>query len=142
MIHLKDIIKTDRIIKLSSDETLLHAVSQMKTSHDAAFVFDENDKFLGVVNPYYSLIKSSYPGNSKVIHCLFHPPKLHIDLPISKVAGLFIESKIHYLPIFNDRDIFLGIISARHLLSYYVSSLIFNFPIKPGFEIERRLKLL
>ncbi|OGK09388.1 hypothetical protein A2767_06355 [Candidatus Roizmanbacteria bacterium RIFCSPHIGHO2_01_FULL_35_10] len=144
MIQLKNIIKTDRIIKVSPDETLSYAISKMRTSHDAAFVFDEDEKFMGVVNPYYALIKSSYPGNSKVSHCLYHPPKLHIDFSISKVAELFIESKIHYLPIFDDKDKFLGIISARHLLSTYTGSPIFHLPIseilqtktKPLFTID------
>src|SRR3989344_5586915 len=110
MVQLKDIIKTDRIIKISPDETLSQAVSQLRTSHDAAFIFDSENKLMGVINPYYSLIKSSYPGNSKVKHCLYHPPKLYINYPITKVAELFIESKIHYLPVFSDKDQFLGII--------------------------------
>ena len=122
MVHLKDIIKTDRIIKTTPDATLSYAVSQMRTSHDAAFVFDEKNEFMGVVNPYYSLIKSSYPGNSKVRHCLYHPPRLHINFSIPKVAELFIESKIHYLPVFDDKEKFLGITSARHLLSFFTDS--------------------
>lgn len=140
MLNLKDIIKTDRIIKISPDETLSQAVSQMRTSHDAAFVFDEDNKFIGVVNPYYALIKSSYPGNSKVKHCLYHPPKLHVDFSIPKVAELFTESKIHYLPIFDDQDKFLGIISARHLLSYFINSSLFNIPI--GEILQRKTKPL
>ena len=110
MIQLKDIIKTGRIIKISPEETISHAFSQMRTSHDAAFVFDGKDNFLGLINPYYALIKSSYPGNAKVKHCLYHPPKLKINSSINKVAQLFIESKIHYLPVFDDQDRFLGII--------------------------------
>ena len=138
MVQLKDIIKTERIIKTSPEQTLSHAVAQMRTSHDAAFVFDEKNEFMGVVNPYYSFIKSSYPGNSKVRHCLYHPPKLHIDYPIPKVAELFIESKIHYLPIFDDKNIFLGIISARHLLSYYFNSPLFQIPISDILRIKTK----
>ncbi|OGK26193.1 hypothetical protein A2954_04365 [Candidatus Roizmanbacteria bacterium RIFCSPLOWO2_01_FULL_37_12] len=138
MFQLKDIIKTDRIIKTSPDETLSQAVSQMRTSHDATFVFDEKNEFMGVVNPYYSLIKSSYPGNSKVRHCLFHPPKLHINYLIPKVAELFIESKIHYLPVFNDNEKFMGIISARHLLSYYLDSPLFDIPISEILQIKTK----
>ena len=129
MIQLKDIIKTGRIIKISPEETISHAFSQMRTSHDAAFVFDGKDNFLGLINPYYALIKSSYPGNAKVKHCLYHPPKLKINSSINKVAQLFIESKIHYLPVFDDQDRFLGIISARRLLSNYLDSSLFALPI-------------
>lgn len=129
MIQLKDIIKTEGIIKVSPEETLSHALSRMRTSHDAAFVFAEQNNFMGVINPYYALIKSSYPGNAKVKHCLYHPPKVHVNYSIAKVAGLFIESKIHYLPVFDEQDRFLGIISARHLLSYYLSSAFFSLRI-------------
>lgn len=122
MVELKDIVKTEHIIKISPDEALSTALSRLRTSHDAAFVFDDKNQFMGVINPYYALIKSSFPGNAKVKHCLYHPPKVRINFSISKVAELFIESKIHYLPVFDDKDEFLGIISARHLLSYYLNS--------------------
>ena len=129
MIELKDIIKTEHIIKISPDEVLSTALSRTRTSHDAAFVFDNENQFMGVINPYYALIKSSYPGNAKVKHCLYHPPKVRVNYSIAKVAQLFIESKIHYLPIMDDQDKFLGIISARHLLSYYLSAPLFAIPI-------------
>ncbi len=138
MIQLKDIIKTEGIIKVSPEEALSHALSRMRTSHDAVFVFDEHDHFLGVINPYYSLIKSSYPGNAKVKHCLSHPPKVHIDYSLAKVAGLFIESKIHYLPVFDNQDRFLGIISARHLLHFYRDSSYFNLPIKDILKMKNK----
>ena len=91
MFQLKDIIKTEGIIKISPEETISHAFSKMRTSHDAAFVFAEKNHFLGLINPYYALIKSSYPGNAKVKHCLYHPPKLKINSSINKVAQFFIE---------------------------------------------------
>lgn len=130
MIQLKDIIKTTGIIKISSEEALSQALAKLRTSHDAAFVFDENDKFLGVINPYYALIKSSHPGNAKVKHCLYHPPKVSKDLSLGKVASLFIESKIHYLPVFDKNQEFIGIISARRLLSRLLEYSGFSIPIK------------
>lgn len=138
MIQLKDIIKTDGIIKITPEESLSQALSRIRTSHDAAFVFDEKNRFMGLINPYYSLIKSSYPGNAKVEHCLYHPPKVRINFSTAKVAELFIESKIHYLPVFDDQDKFLGIISARHLLSYYLDSPWFAIPIKDILKMKNK----
>jgi len=126
---LRDIIKTDNIIIIHPHETLASALSKLSTSHDAAFLFDEEKKFLGVINPYNSLIKSSFPGNAKVEHCVYHPPKLKVNFSISKIAELFIQSKIHYLPVFDDLDRFQGIISARHLLSKFRNLSIFNIKI-------------
>lgn len=129
MVELKDIIKTENIIRISPEETLSSALSRMRTSHDSAFVFNSQGQFMGVINPYYSLIKSSFPGNAKVKHCLYHPPKVKMNYSIPKVAGLFIESKIHYLPVFDEHDLFIGIISARHLLTSYLNSTHFSIPI-------------
>ena len=138
MLQLKDIIKTEGIIKLLPDDTLSYALAKMRTSHDASFVFDEKNQFLGVINPYYALIKSSYPGNAKVKHCLYHPPKININFPLAKVAGLFSESKVHYLPVFDDNEKFLGIISARRLLSHYLNSPIFSLPISEILKMKNK----
>ncbi len=113
---IQDITQTKDIIKISPEQTLSSALSYLSTSHDAAFVFSDDKKFLGVINPYHCLIKTSYPGNAKVEHCVFHAPRVRTNYPISKVAQLMIESKVHYLPVFNDQDKFMGIVSARRLL--------------------------
>ncbi len=132
---LQDIIKTDNIIRISPHDNLSSALSKLKTSHDSAFLFDEHNKLLGLINPYYCLIKSSYPGNAKVEHCLYHPPKIYIDYSLAKTADLFIQSKIHYLPVFDREEQFKGIISARHLLSKFKSLPMFKITIK---EILKR----
>ncbi len=138
MVELKDIIKTENIIRVSPEETLSTTLSRMRTSHDSAFVFNDQGQFMGVINPYYSLIKSSYPGNAKVKHCLYHPPKVHSNYSISRVAELFIESKIHYLPVFDEHDLFIGIISARHLLSFYLDSPLFTISIGEFLKMKNR----
>ncbi len=117
MVDLPSIIKKENIIKVDPGMTLSHALAHLSTSHDAAFVFSDEDKFMGVINPYYCLIRSSHPGNAKVEHCLHHPPKVYVDYSLPKVASLLIESKIHYLPVFDNKEKFIGIISARRILS-------------------------
>lgn len=129
MAKIKDIVKTDNIIKIFSSETLSTALSKLSTSHDSCFVFSDDDKYLGVINPYYSLIRASYPSNAKVEHCLFHAPHVHVNTPINKLAQLFIDSKIHYLPVFDEKEKFIGIISARRLLSTFKDSPTFKIPI-------------
>jgi len=128
MLNLSSIIKTTNIIKINPEDILSHALAQMATSHDAAFVFDKDNKFHGIINPYYCLIKSSYPSNTKVKHCLNHPPRIYIDFSLEKVAQFFVESKIHYLPVFDRQEKFLGIISARRLL--------FNLKDKPILNVK------
>ncbi len=125
------LIKADNVIRIKPTDTLSFALGKLGSAHDAAFVFSEDQwDFLGLINPYFCLIKSSLPANTKVEHCLFHPPKIRSDYPIAKVAQLMIESKVHYLPVFDQQDHFLGIISARRMLSALRDDQSLNLKIK------------
>jgi CBS domain-containing protein len=138
MALLKDIIKTEDIIKIYPGETLSSAFSKFSTSHDAAFLFSKDNKYLGVISAYYCMIKSSFPGNAKVEHCVFHAPRIHINFQISKVCQLMIESKIHYLPVFDEKDSFIGIISVRRILSKFADSPLFKFSINDFLQIKKK----
>lgn len=135
--RLLNILKSNNIIKASPDDLLANVLSKLSTSHDAAFVFAEN-KFLGMINPYYSVIKASHPGNTKVIHCLSHPPKIFLNFPLVKVCDAFIQSKIHYLPVFDEKEKFLGIISARRVLDYLKDLPIFKIKIETFIKEKAR----
>ncbi len=137
--RLLNILKENNIIKVSPDNHLSKVLSKLSTSHDAAFVFNENNKYLGVVSPYFTMIKTSLPGNAKVEHCLTHTAKVYLNYPLSKVCELFIQSKIHYLPVFDPEprgvqgkspEKFLGIISARRILSYFKDQPIFKVKVE------------
>lgn len=101
-------------------------------------MFNDNDEFKGVINPYYCLIKKSYPGNAKVEHCVFHAPRVSKKLSVSKLAQLFIDSKLHYLPIFDDKKKFIGIASARRLLSLYTHWPRYNVSIESYLKSKRQ----
>ena len=81
------------------------------------------------------MIKTSLPGNTKVEHCLTHTAKVYLNYPLAKVCELFIQSKIHYLPVFDKSEKFLGIISARRILSYFKDKSIFKVKVE---EIIRK----
>ena len=128
MVRIVDLIKNTN--KIHPHETLSSAVSKLSSSHDAGFIFSEENEFKGLISPYYCLIKSSYPANTRVERCLYHAPHVKINYPISKVAELMIESKVHYLPVFDEQDKFIGIISARRLLSTLKGLPLFKIKIK------------
>lgn len=111
----KDILKTDGIISLDPESKLAEAVDKFKSSHDAVMVMEDRE-LLGLVTPYYTLIKRSYPSHTKLQNCLFSPPKIHLDTPLSEVARLMLESKIHYLPVISEKRELLGIVTARRIL--------------------------
>lgn len=126
---LKDIVKIDDAIRVSPEDRLSLVLKKLHSSHDAAFVFDQG-KFLGLINPFYTLIKNSYPSNTKAKHCLYNPPKIKIDFPLTKVAQLFVQTKVHYLPVFDEKERFLGIVSARRLLRQFLDNPILEVKIK------------
>lgn len=127
--ELLDFVKTKNIIKIAPERTLSQALSVLKSSHDAAFVFGPKNTYLGVINPYYSIIKTSLPGNAKIEHYLFHPPRIKQNFPIAKVANLMIESKVHYLPVFDQEERFVGITSARRILHLFREAPFFNIKV-------------
>lgn len=134
---VKKIAKKKEIIKVSPEQTLGQTFSLLSSSHDAAFVV-EDDRLLGVINPYYCLIKKSYPANTKIRSCLIHPPKIDINFPLSKVVQLMINSKIHYLPVFlNGR--FWTIVSARQILSFIQDLPLLNIPISQVLKQKKPL---
>jgi len=119
MKHIDKILKKTGIIKASPGDTLSSTLGKLTSSHDAAFVFDNDKKFVGIINPYYTLIKTSaYDGSTKVEHALFHPPHISTKDPLSRIVKLMNESKIHYLPVFDDNKRFIGITSARRILAF------------------------
>lgn len=129
--RLLNILKENDIIKVSPEDHLSKVLSKLSTSHDAAFVFDKEDKYMGIVSPYFTMIKTSLPANTKIEHCLTHTAKIYLNYPLSKVCELFIQSKIHYLPVFDPQnDTFLGIISARRILTYFKDQPIFKVTVE------------
>ncbi len=138
---LYNILQTDDIIKVDQQDTLSAALSKLSSSHDAAFVFSKENKYMGVINPYYCVIKTSSPSNAKVEHSLFHAPHIQLKFPVSKIAQLMIESKIHYLPVFDDKEQFLGIVTARGLLRALENLDIFTAKIS-DLIARKRLSLL
>jgi len=111
----KDILKTKGVITLSPDAKLSEALSKFQSSHDAVFVVQHN-LYLGLVNPYHHLIKRNYPPATKLKNCLFSAPKISFETDIQEVARLMLESKVHFLPVIDSNNRFLGIVTARRVL--------------------------
>lgn len=119
LMSVKKILKTKGIIKIQSDDSHASALMKLSSSHDAAFVF-ENDQFKGLINPYHSLIKKSFPSNVKLKNSMVHPPKVTMQTSLDKIMHFMNQSKIHYLPVFEGKD-FKGIVTARRMLSHIQS---------------------
>lgn len=113
-IQASDLLKTTNIFKATPDSTLKEAVSKLTSTHDAVFVF-ENEKFIGLISPYYTVFKSSFPPDTKLSHCLYKPPQITPTTSLWDIARLMIESKIYYLPVWTNHT-FHGIVTANRIL--------------------------
>lgn len=79
------------------------------------------------------------------------PPRVNLDTEVAEIARLMSESKMHYLPIYDDEK-FVGIISARRILTSIAKSpevrspitslLKQNKPIKAVYETDTIAKAL
>jgi CBS domain-containing protein len=114
-IQAKDLLKTKGIFKANANDTLASALTHLKRTHDAVFVFDETDKFIGIINPFYSVFKTSFPAETKLSHCIFHPPLISLDTYLWDIAKLMVESKIYFLPVF-EKNKFVGIVTLNRML--------------------------
>lgn len=108
------ILKTSGIYVSQPDETLGGIINQFHSSHDAVVVV-ENNKVLGVVSPYYALIQRQFPLDTKLKHALIHPPHITHDTHITECIRLILESKLHNIPVVEDKKL-IGMITARRIL--------------------------
>ncbi|MCR4264271.1 MAG: CBS domain-containing protein [Candidatus Roizmanbacteria bacterium] len=114
-IKAADILKTENILRINSSATLKEALALLTRSHDAVFVFDDADKFLGIISPYYVIFKSKFPPETKLENCLYVPPKITPDTTIWDIAKLMVESKVYYLPVL-ENNVFKGIVTLNRIL--------------------------
>lgn len=114
-LRAKDLLKQRKIIKATPDQTLSQALAPLRRTHDVAFVFDKNDKYLGVINPYVSVFKSKHPGDTKISSILFKPPQLTPDSHVWDVAKAMMDSKIYFLPVIAENGDFEGVVSVNRI---------------------------
>ncbi len=98
------------------EDQLGTALQVLKSSHEAVFVYDHQFKFLGLISPYFCLFLHRFPYESNARHCLFIPPRINFSTPLYRVAEFMIATKIYTLPVFDDQDQIVGIITADNIL--------------------------
>lgn len=116
--NVKDILKTKNIYRYNEQQKLSEVISDLESSHDAAFVFNDRDEFVGVCSPVNLTKSRSINTNSKLKSCIKMPPKLSLTDSFKEIARHMIESRIYYLPVLDNQDQFLGIVTINRLFSY------------------------
>ncbi len=91
-------------------------MAQIKSTHEAVFVLDHNDQFLGLVSPYRVLYQHKLLNQTKVSSVLIHPPTLTSHSLMADAAAFMASLRIYTLPVFGDNQRLIGYIRGGDLL--------------------------
>lgn len=83
------------VVRSKGEDTLGSVLSRVNSSHEAVFIFDKQDEFLGLISPYKTLYSSNLPYTTKVSSIVFQPPLITEDMPIYTVAKHMLATKIY-----------------------------------------------
>ncbi len=125
----KQLLKTSGFKKAQINDPASRVLSQLKSSHDAVFIF-EGKKFVGLVNLYYSFLKKRPIATEKVLKVLYTPAKIFLNTPVEEVARLMVESRVYQLPVFEQNGEFRGVISYQSILRLMVADPLMRKKVK------------
>jgi len=123
----EELMKKEDLKKVSPEDKITSAVSQLKSTHDAVFVCDDG-RYKGIVNLYHSFLGKKWDHEEKVKTCLYQPPTLTKDTPIEEIARLMVESRVYRLPVLEKKK-FLGAVYAEDVLAKAKRLDLFSQPI-------------
>lgn len=112
----KDVLNRNKFKKAEISSSIAQAVSQLNSTHEAVFIFENND-FQGVISLFHSFLGRKFSPESKVSTCLYGPPQIRPEASLIQVAQLMIESRLYQLPVING-DGFQGVVTAKDVLSW------------------------
>ncbi|MBI2601395.1 CBS domain-containing protein [Candidatus Daviesbacteria bacterium] len=105
-----------KILRCKPSDHLGSVLDWVQSSHDAIFVFDDKNNFLGLCSPYQTLYKKRFPYTTSVEHCLVHPPEIYDTTPFYQTADFMNELRIYTLPILTKKKKFKSAINAKDFI--------------------------
>lgn len=102
--------------KDKAQKTLGSVLSLVHSSHEAVFIFDNNNEFLGLISPLKTLYSRNFPYTTKVSSIVFKPPAITEETPIYQVAKYMLSTKMYVLPVFNKKGDLQGVIHGKNIL--------------------------
>ncbi len=117
----------DRLLAIKVNATIAEAAKKMTENHIGCLViFDENDKFVGVITERdmlaHVLTKSLSPDDIVVTDIMTaNPISCTLDTVISDVEQLMAKHKIRHIPIV-ENGVPIGMVSSRDVIAYRLSS--------------------
>ncbi|WP_196594563.1 CBS domain-containing protein [Pectinatus sottacetonis] len=123
------LLPKDKVIYLRSDSTLRQAMEKMKYHrYTAVPLINKKGKYAGTLTEgdiLWTLTdkkisiedKDLEHINLKTIHKHIKNKAVHIDAEIEDLIGLTMNQ--NFVPVVDDRNIFIGIIRRREIISYF-----------------------
>lgn len=120
---IKDLlIDIDTNICCGENESVGAALSSVNHNHQAIYVFNKKNNFLGLVSPFEALFRRRLPYTTKVSSVLIMPPKFTTDSSLYEMVDFMLSSRIYTIPIFDkDADEIIGHILINALLRNLVT---------------------
>lgn len=112
----KYVVPLDGIVRSTAEQTLGSVMSNVQSSHDAVFIFDDSETFLGLVSPFLALYSRNFPYTTKMATIAVQPPRITEAEPLYRVAKYMLATKIYTLPVFSKAGELKGVINARDIL--------------------------
>lgn len=104
------------VARSDAESTLGSALSLVDSSHEAVLIFDDEDKFLGLVSLFRSLYASSFPYTTKVSSVALSPPSMTEETLVYEAAEHMLATKIYALPVFHSNGELQGIVHGKKML--------------------------
>ncbi|MBB5336640.1 CBS domain-containing protein [Pectinatus brassicae] len=122
------LIPKDDIVYLDSNATLRQAMEKMKYhSYTAVPLINKDGSYAGTLTEGDILwalndkinfaAKDTEHINLKTIHKKFHNKVVHIDAEMEDLLTLSMNQ--NFIPVVDDRNIFIGIIRRREIIEYF-----------------------
>ena len=124
MVLVKDIMRKDKIVKVSPSDTIREAVKVMSEENVGSVLVFEGNKLVGIFTER-DLVHHLARGGSldeKVANVMTRDViSLKENESAWKAATIMIEKGIRHLPVVDDRGNVLGIISIRDALRTFIA---------------------
>ena len=110
-------VMTRSYATMNENETLSKAIAVFDEKEpDVVVVFDNNGNYKGVLSERWIYRARVDPSKTKIKALARFVPKAGEDEPLVNVAKKMLESNVQAVPVFNDQDVLVGVVSDVDLL--------------------------
>lgn len=120
-------IYTNDILPLRITDTCAQAMTMMSVYHVSDLPVVDNDKLLGVLSE--DKVTTTDPETT-VGSFQFHPSYVYVsfDDHIFEILGKLSENKLSIIPVLNNEEKYVGLITQESILKYYANTYSFKEP--------------